>query len=374
LDHLVDDTAYNRQKGSLEKEFTTFLKDYRGGKGIEDANPDDIRLFLVLKDKKGKTQVHDICCQFLGKRGSFACSCPHRLAVGTVRAVLGKLKTIFASYGKGHEWDTVNKFGNPACCTSVKKYIKAIQLEQSMSHVYVKQAKPLFLRKLRDISSYIASQLEDSTLSLSKRYVLLRDQAFFKIQFFSGDRAHDLGLSLSQEVLVLEDGSGLKFSHTVGKTLGSGKVNEFVVPNIEESLLCPVMAYRSYVNGSLDMGVDLRTGYLFRTLDPSKTLVTNYPVSCSTMSDRLKKYLSVLGIDEGETPHGIRGACAITLATSGAVAGEVMEHIGWATDSSYKRYSRIGKMLGKNSVGNIMTKLATNEYDQSESIFKKLNG
>lgn len=230
-----------------------------------------------------------------------------------------------------------------------KKYVKALQLEQSKSYVCVKQAKPIFLiKKLKDISKYIASQFENPELSLSKRYVLLRDQAFFKIQFFSGDRAYDLSLSLSQEVIILEYGKGLMFSHTIGKTLGKGNVNEFIVPNVEESLLCSVMAYRSYVEGSLDMGVNLKTGYLFRTLDPSKGSVTDYLVSSSTMSERLKIYLSVLGIDEGETLHGIRGSCAITLATSGAVAGEVMEHIGWATDSSYKRYSLVGwgKCLG----------------------------
>ena len=367
-------TSLDDKSGSLEKEFTAFLREYRSGKNIEDTNPDDIRLFLVLKDKKGKTQVHDTCCQFLGENGSFACGCPHRLAAGTVRSILGKLKTIFSSYGKGHDWDSVHNVGNPVCGASVKKYVKAIQLEQSKSHVGIKQAKPLFVRKLREISSFISCQLENRTLSLSKRYVLLRDQAFFKIQFFSGDRAHDLGLSLSQEVTILKDGKGLMFSHTVGKTLGTGKVNEFVVPSVDESLLCPMLAFRSYVDGSLDMGVNLKTGYLFRTLDSSKKLVTDYPVSSSTMSYRLKQYLSVLGIDEGETPHGIRGACAITLATVGAAAGEVMEHIGWATDSSYKRYNRVGRMLGGGSVGNIMANLATGENDQSERVFKSLMG
>jgi hypothetical protein len=87
------------------------------------------------------------------------------------------------------------------------------------------------------------------TLCITSRPSVLHDT------FFSEDSAHDLGLSLSQEVLVLKDGSGLMFSHTLGKTRGTGKVNECIVPNIEESLLCLVMAYRSYVNGSLDMGV-----------------------------------------------------------------------------------------------------------------------
>lgn len=49
-----------------------------------------------------------------------------------------------------------------------------------------------------------------------------------------------------------------------------------------------MMVYRSYVEGSLDMGVNLKTGYLFRTLDPSKGSVTVYPVSPSTMFERLK--------------------------------------------------------------------------------------
>lgn len=54
LDHMVDYTAYSRQKCSLEKEFTYFLREYSDRKGLEYANPGDIRLFLVLKDKKGE--------------------------------------------------------------------------------------------------------------------------------------------------------------------------------------------------------------------------------------------------------------------------------------------------------------------------------
>lgn len=35
------------------------------------------------------------------------------------------------------------------------------------------------------------------------------------------------------------------------------------------------------------------------------------------MYERLKFYLKILGIDEGETPHSLRAGCAITLAIGG---------------------------------------------------------
>ena len=42
-------------------------------------------------------------------------------------------------------------------------------------------------------------------------------------------------------------------------------------------------------------------------------------MSYSAIYERLKTYLSVLGIDEGETPHSMRAGCAVTLALLGSV-------------------------------------------------------
>lgn len=56
-------------------------------------------------------------------------------------------------------------------------------------------------------------------------------------------------------------------------------------------------------------------------------------------------------------PCEFMGACAINLATSGAVAWEVMGHIGLATNSSYKRCTC-------SMVGNIMVKIAASENDR----------
>lgn len=50
------------------------------------------------------------------------------------------------------------------------------------------------------------------------------------------------------------------------------------------------------------------------------------------MYERLKFYLKILGIDEGETPHSLRAGCAITLAIGGGKvqADGIMSHIGWS--------------------------------------------
>ena len=164
----------------------------------------------------------------------------------------------------------------------------------------------------------------------------------------------------------------MQFHHTVRKTLKNGKVNEFVVPKNDDSILCPLRAYQSYVEGSRSMGIDLSKGYVFRTLDDSRSMVTEDPVSFSTMFMRLKYYLGLLNIDEGETPHGIRGACAISLALSGAATEDIMSHVGWSSDFTYKRYSRVGEMLGSRSVSSKMAGYAKNDY--SEKDFHNLGG
>ena len=62
--------------------------------------------------------------------------------------------------------------------------------------------------------------------------------------------------------------------------------------------------------------------------------------------ERLKTYLSVLGIDSGETPHSMTAGCAVTLAMSGKVkTREMMDHIGWSSGNRAEYYSRSAKLF-----------------------------
>lgn len=109
--------------------------------------------------------------------------------------------------------------GNPAASSLVKEYLKLIKEEQAKAHVLPKQAKPIFLSNVRAIALFIDRELKPDDLHVKERYVLFRDQAWLKLQFFTGDRASDVFLVFAQEVKCLADGFGLVFKHTFGKTL-----------------------------------------------------------------------------------------------------------------------------------------------------------
>jgi 16S rRNA C1402 (ribose-2'-O) methylase RsmI len=79
-----------------------------------------------------------------------------------------------------------------------------------------------------------------------------------------------------------------------------------------------------------------------------------------------------LGIDEGETIHGIRGGCAMTMSVMGCGNREdVMDHVGWFSKKSLERYSRLGKMTKLGVSGNLMRQITKNP-DGVANIFKNL--
>jgi hypothetical protein len=203
------------------------------------------------------------------------------------------LKAIFDDLGRKGEWTESGllKFGNPVSSGAVMPYSEAVKLEQAKAHVPVTQAKPFFLGKLKMMTNHITEKLDNHTISSGRRFVFLKDRAFFTLQFFAGDRASDLGQCLSQEVKKLSESKGLLFRHTVGKTLGNGKINEFVISPVNEKVICPVENLNRYVMGAEKMDIDLSVGYLFRTLDPSHSHVLESPVSSSGMGVCLQMYL-----------------------------------------------------------------------------------
>lgn len=222
LESMLDAKSYCKRKLNLKKEFQSFLEGQ--SKIWSNAMPEDVRFFLVDKDQDGKTQVHELDCPFVRRTGLKNCSCPKRLAAGTISTLLSQLKFIFEDMGRKGDWVDRGsvKYGNRVSSGLLDMYIQAIKLEQAQAHVSVKQAKPLFVDKLKKISAHINRNIQQEGLSPSQLFVYLRDQAFFKLQFVAGDRAHDLSMCLAQEVRQLPNDLGLVFCHTVGKTLSNG--------------------------------------------------------------------------------------------------------------------------------------------------------
>ncbi|CAH1801291.1 unnamed protein product [Owenia fusiformis] len=256
LDDTQEMLAYSQKRSSVRDDFKRFLKQLPHSPVIGDGTPEDIRKYLVFKDSCGKTQVHVLLCPNMGKTGLQRCLCPRRLASGTVAGIVQHLKSVYEFIGKGRIWFPHDNTGNPACAPEVRLFLKAIKVEQASSHVLPKQSKPLFVRKLRLLSIFIRSRLDDLSISSRDRFIFARDQAFFKIQFFGGDRAGDLTLTKLQEVKQLPGDDGVLLSHSFGKTLrGDGKVNCFALKPCEDHVICPVRGLQLYFSTMKGLGV-----------------------------------------------------------------------------------------------------------------------
>ena len=163
-------------------------------------------------------------------------------------------------------------------------------------------------------------------------FILARNQVFFKALFFSSDRGNDLGLVQTQEILRFPHNDGFLFNHIWGKTLRDGASNMFGIRRHPNPSLCPVKAIETYVAVTTELGMTLRNGFLFRPTN-SQGNVVNKQFSSSSAEARLRLYLKEAGLDEGETLHSFLSGSAITLALSGAQLADVMDHVGWESNS-----------------------------------------
>jgi hypothetical protein len=157
-------TPYVRQKTALEKELGGFLSKLAPPKNVTSCVPEDLVKFLIWKDQGGRTIVHHKECPFLGQKEHTFCSCPSRLANGTVDALIGKLRAIFTKNGRSGEWDSRLIVGNPASALVMKEYLDNIRSEQLQARVTPKQAKPFLFAHLVALSRFILAKLRDHTL------------------------------------------------------------------------------------------------------------------------------------------------------------------------------------------------------------------
>ena len=145
---------YEKQKCSLYLELESFLSSLPTSKSPISASPKDVIRFLVWKDSKGKTKVHEPSCPNFGAHSKRKCRCPTRLAAGTVNSTIGKLRAILNSIGWTGDWSRLSP-GNPAAHPSVKKYLISISEEQAKARVSPRQAMSFLTSLLSCAPTYV---------------------------------------------------------------------------------------------------------------------------------------------------------------------------------------------------------------------------
>ncbi|XP_062606038.1 uncharacterized protein LOC134267842 [Saccostrea cucullata] len=371
LEKNEDNKKATKKMKNLEKRVRLFLSQLPTSPDLTSMTPQDVCRFMVWSDRFGKTKIHGISCPHLGKLGLFECTCPTRLAAGTIHNMVQQISEILYVHGRTRSWDVHTKSGNPCLSPEVKNYVKFCKEEQAKSHVLPKQARPIFLGKIKKMTLFIDREFARPDLSLREKFVLIRDQAIFKIQFFAGDRISDVCNILSQEVKKLQDNSGFVFEHTYGKTLrGDGKSNTFVIKRSQDKSICPVLGLENYYAWSKQNNVDLSLGYLFRPVSESGR-VLDQQLGYSAIYERLRFYLVSLGIYEGETPHSLRGGFAVTMAISGTATSpqELMKHVGWSSERSAYYYSRTKTLTDASTLASNIANLSA-DTDEIEGFYK----
>ena len=83
-------------------------------------------------------------------------------------------------------WDRRLGLGNPAADKTLKNYLRLLTAEQLQARVIPKQAIPFLLEKLTNLAQHLDRALDSSDITPTQRFLLARDQAYFKAVFFSG--------------------------------------------------------------------------------------------------------------------------------------------------------------------------------------------
>lgn len=357
-----DKKPYEKQTSHLQRELESFLASLPSPKSLLSATPGDVVRFLIWRDRFGKTTIHvDHCPHFGSGLRRTTCNCPTRLAAATVDNNIAKLRTIFLSANRSDAITSGLASSNPAAHPMVKRYLTSMREEQAQARVTPRQALPFFFDKFQSLCRYLRQQASTRDLPPTSRYLFARDLAFFCLDFYSGDRASDLGRIKTKDILLLPDNEGLLFRHTFGKTLRGNGVHSFAVRECANPTVCPVKNLFLYVLLAETMCVTLRDGYLFRTSD-SKGRITHDAFQGSAVGNRLRRHLNTLKLFEGETMHSFRSGCSITLSLLGASDIEVAQHVGWKSLSTAQYYTKTRQVVHTTKTATLLSQAASSSY------------
>ena len=292
------------------------------------------------------------------------------MAAGTIDNNIGKLRAIFKECGRGASWNDELHLGNPAAHSSVKNYYSTVLEEQTLARALPSQAVPIFLDKLKALCCHLRKLVVTPDLKASTRFILARDLAFFSVDFFSGDRGSDLGRVMSADVLYRDGDHGYLFNQVFGKTLRGNSSNVFGIKPVVGTPCCPVANLRFYVSLASKMSIDLGAGFLFRVLDPHGNILDCLFMG-SAAGNRLKKHLKELSLDEGETMHGFRSGCSITLSLLGISYDEVAKLVGWKSTNMAVYYCQAEKVMSDKDASSVLS-LSALEHPTKSSIAEDL--
>ena len=205
----------------------------------------------------------------------------------------------------------------------------------------------MLLSDIEILSRHLQRKLTENVLDPSLTYILARDQAVFKVLFFSADRAADLFEVLTPSILRFPDNSGFLLNHVWTKTLRSGDSNVFALKRGSNKLVCPVYAIELYFSICRALNIDISTGFLFRSVS-KEGLVSSNALKPPAAQARLNVYLKDLeGLLSNDhfTLHGFRSGAAVSMALANVSLDHIMDHVGWKSSKTALHYIKLQQVF-----------------------------
>ena len=137
--------------------------------------------------------------------------------------------------------------------------------------------------------------------------------------------------------------------------------------------ICHIRGIERYLEVTHEIRVDLTRGYLFCPITPDLG-IKDASFTSSAAESRLKGYLKEMKADSGETLHGFRSGCAITLALTGADLAKIMDHVGWTCRHTARHtalyYMQLAKVLNPTGAS---ARLPSNVSTEPTSTWQDIN-
>jgi len=190
-----------------------------------------------------------------------------------------------------------------------------------------KAKKPILISNLKEIIKVL-----HETKNEEKKKI--RDKAIILIGFSGGFRRSELVSIEYDDIEFVKEGVKIFIKRSKTDQSGEGMIK--AIPYFDNSLYCPVISLKKWMNYS-----ESKTGKIFSISDKSVALI-------------IKKYASLSGLDPSKyAAHSLRSGFATSTAESGADERNIMAMTGHKTTQMVRRYIQEANLFKNNALNKI---------------------
>lgn len=235
------------------------------------------------------------------------------------------------------QWHILQGFPDPTRTPLVRQTLRGIRAVHPRRE---KQAEPLQLRDLEQLSNYLLQCAEEanSQQDLALQLRCLRDKALILIGFWRGFRSDELCRLRVENLTFQADGLSLYLPYSKSDRDYQGTT--YQVPALHR--LCPVQACREWLAVS-----GLQQGPLFCAINRWGHLSAE-ELHVNSIIPLLRQAFKRAGINaEQYSSHSLRRGFATWASANGWDIKSLMQYVGWRDMKSAMRYIDVSDAFGR---------------------------